>query len=992
MYKLNNLNMMKKTLLLTIMLLSAVLGGTAWGQSLLTVCNDVNDSNDNVPFLTTFNDWSSGVTSEFVIPAELLTPMGIGSTITSLKFYMDDDDECHGSVDDNLDATWIVYLCEIESCTLDKIESPEDRVIVYRGEVDASDIEMTIEFTENYYLYNGGHLLIGTCIEEEGSGCPPVCFLGEEHDKAAYYNIPYYGGGNVNFIPKTTFTYVSPAVSCITPTGVNISDVAKTSATVSWTSESGNFNIKYKKTADPDVTGNWETTTSTTTSCLLEDLDSETEYEVQVQAVCSATSQSDWTSSVTFTTMEAHPIPTNLNVTSITNSSALISWTGYDESYTLAYRNSPYFIKEGFECGTLPTGWSCTGSNAWKVGYGDDSGITQPHSGNYNAKRNNGGSYDYLITPEMDLSHVSNVYLSCYYINRDEYINEEYKHDFFGIYYRINGGSWIELFYTEDAHDEWIYYTMASLPNLADHYQIGFRFCSNFGCGVALDDVVIGITGSNPSWNTENNNITNEYLNLSGLGSGTYYEVKVKNNERVDYSDTYVFNTSPKVYSTTSDWGDMTVTSIDNVRISAAVTIPNGTVAQANTITLDGGSITIEDGGQLIASNSVAATVKKSIADPTKDGDYGHWYTISTPVHKDATDNVVISETNLTSMGASNYDMFYLDETQGKWINQKTSGTGFSNMYVGQGYLYRNNGTDLVITGNTNFGDIEYTLTKDGSGDIAGFNLIGNPYPHDINLKHITYSKGENLNGCYVLSDAGAWGSELDGDATISPYQGFLVQADVDDKVATFHETAQRGAKSNGDNIKFMVANSQYEDVAYALFDKGFGLSKINHRNAAIPMLYINQEDADYAIATMSDDTKSFNLNFKAMTTGKYTLSYKAAGNFSYLHVIDRLTGEDVDMLLEGEYSFIASPIESENRFIVRLEYSAGSEISECSIFAYQSGNDIIVNGEGELQIFDMMGRRVLKQYVSGVETINLQLNGVYIFRLNEKTQKIVVK
>ena len=496
------------------------------------------------------------------------------------------------------------------------------------------------------------------------------------------------------------------------------------------------------------------------------------------------------------------------------------------------------------------------------------------------------------------------------------------------------------------------------------------------------------------------------YFTIS-IGDNDFIKVEDPSEFEADLLEDYYFNKSDdsyiqvpiKIFTTSGEWDDTDnwqdserPNGTDDVIINDNVTIPSNVIAQAATITLDGGSITIEDGGQLICSNSVAATVKKTITDPTKAEDYGHWYTISTPVHKDATDNVVISETNLTSMGASNYDMFYLDETQGTWINQKTSGTGFSNMYVGKGYLYRNNGTDLEITGNTNTGDVAYTLTKDGSGDIAGFNLIGNPYPHDINLKHITYGSGDNLVGFYRLSNAGAWGSELGETEPIHSYEGFLVQADVDDKVATFHETAQRGAKSNGDNIKFMVANSQYEDVAYALFDKGFGLSKINHRNADIPMLYINQEGADYAIATMSDDTKSFNLNFKAMTTGKYTLSYKADGNFSYLHVIDRLTGEDVDMLLEGEYSFIASPIDSENRFIVRLEYSAGSEISESSIFAYQSGNDIIVNGEGELQIFDMMGRRVSTQYVSGVETINLQLNGVYIFKLNEKTQKIVVK
>ena len=401
-------------------------------------------------------------------------------------------------------------------------------------------------------------------------------------------------------------------------------------------------------------------------------------------------------------------------------------------------------------------------------------------------------------------------------------------------------------------------------------------------------------------------------------------------------------------------------------------------------------NIYIADGGQLYA-NSVIATVQKTITSASsKDADQ-HWYTIATPVHKGSYDYVEIGETNLTS---GEYDMFYLDETKGQWINQKTvgGGTGFDNMDVARGYLYRSNVTSLEIAGNTNTGDaITYTLTKTGDGAISGFNLIGNPYPHDINLKHITYSKGENLNGCYILSDAGAWSSELAADATISPYQGFLVQADVNDKVATFHETAQRGAKSNGDNIKFIVANSEYSDATYALFDDCFGLNKINHRNSDIPMLYINQNNEDFAIAPMSDDTKSFNLNFKAKTTGRYTLSYKAKGEFNYLHIIDRITGEDVDMLLEGEYSFIASPNDSDKRFIVRLGYNAGNETSD-DIFAYQSGNDIVVNGEGELQVFDVTGRMVKIQRINGVQTINLNTQGVYIFRLNEKTQKIVVE
>ena len=160
-------------------------------------------------------------------------------------------------------------------------------------------------------------------------------------------------------------------------------------------------------------------------------------------------------------------------------------------------------------------------------------------------------------------------------------------------------------------------------------------------------------------------------------------------------------------------------------------------------------------------------------------------------------------------------------------------------------------------------------------------------------------------------------------------------------------------------------------------------------------MLYIPQAGDNYALAMMSDDTKAFNLNFKAMSMGQYTLSLKANGEFDYIHIIDLLTGEDVDMLLEGKYTFIGTPSDSDNRFIVKLAYNSGSTTSIDESFAYQSGSDIHVTGSGELQIFDVTGRMVMTTTVNGAETINLSAHGVYIFRLigtEIKTQKIVVR
>ena len=222
--------------------------------------------------------------------------------------------------------------------------------------------------------------------------------------------------------------------------------------------------------------------------------------------------------------------------------------------------------------------------------------------------------------------------------------------------------------------------------------------------------------------------------------------------------------------------------------------------------------------------------------------------------------------------------------------------------------------------------------------------------------------------------------------------EGILVQATNAGKLRIYNSTTPPSSKANNDNIMFTVANNTYEDVAYAWFDKVVGLNKINHRNSEIPMIYINQNDENFAIASIGDDTKAFNLNFKAMTMGKYTLGMKANGNFDYLHIIDRLTGEDIDMLLDGEYSFIASPSDNDARFFVKLAYNPGNNISENEFFAYQNGNDVIVNGEGELHVFDVTGRMIATQRVNGVETINIPSQGVYIFKLNEKVQKIVVR
>lgn len=415
----------------------------------------------------------------------------------------------------------------------------------------------------------------------------------------------------------------------------------------------------------------------------------------------------------------------------------------------------------------------------------------------------------------------------------------------------------------------------------------------------------------------------------------------------------------------------------------------------------DPANLIIEDGGQLIlkdGDDDVAATVKKNITAPTSwtQNDKTGWYAISSTV------GTISDITSVSNFANQTFDLYKYVESSNVgygWINYNNPAqtSTFGGLVNGQGYLYaRQNGATVSFTGNVNHTDVELTgLTANNTANenLRGIHLIGNPYTHNIYKGvALTATKGAMSSTYYRLDGNNLWVVESD-DNPIGPGQGFLVKVtDGTDLTFTNNASAPGSSKANNDYIRFAVSNSEYEDATFALFQKGEGLRKINHRNTEAPMIYISQNDANYASATMDDDTKSFNLNFEAKTMGQYKLSYKVNGEFNYLHVIDRATGEDIDMLLEGSYSFIGSPMDNPSRFIVRLGYLPNYDDNGQDIFAYQNGNDIVVSGEGELQIFDVMGRKVSTMNIYGIETVNGLAQGVYIFRLEGKTQKIVVR
>jgi hypothetical protein len=444
---------------------------------------------------------------------------------------------------------------------------------------------------------------------------------------------------------------------------------------------------------------------------------------------------------------------------------------------------------------------------------------------------------------------------------------------------------------------------------------------------------------------------------------------------------------------------DAAVNTLTIDRYTDLYILSNSTLTVAGPITAnENARIAIVEGGQLIQNNTgVQAYLNKNITQWTTSPDNG-WHAISSAVNE-------VGFPDILYLTSATNNVYRYNEATTTWENCKDSGNEFSSLENGRGYLYRKNDSQaLLFHGDLNVGDVDYKLSYTASaGNLAGFHLIGNPYSHNI-------YKGDNgaipntylQDGFYTLSTAGGWVAGIDNETPIKPLEGILVQAKptADGETLTMSDVTtgyvDPAGKDMEKSIAITVRDAEYSDAAYVFFKKGHGLNKIEHKNADIPMLYVINDGESFAIADMNDGNDVINLGFEAKTLGHYTIDINADGDFDYLHLIDKITGEDVDMLEEEEYTFVGSPSDSEARFVVRLNATSTGEVTESETFVYQNGNEIIVNGSGLLQVYDVMGRLVMRQEI--VDNQSIDISGlprcVYIFRLtgnNVRTQKLAV-
>ncbi len=361
----------------------------------------------------------------------------------------------------------------------------------------------------------------------------------------------------------------------------------------------------------------------------------------------------------------------------------------------------------------------------------------------------------------------------------------------------------------------------------------------------------------------------------------------------------------------------------------------------------------------------------------------GGYYLIASPIGQ-------VSPEDVTNMLENNYDLYYFDQSHAlEWVNYK-SGEGFD-LEPGMGYLYANSeNVTLTFTGAPYEGNGTVTLVKNDNANFPGWNLVGNPFAQTAYVDKPFYTMNED-------------GSELiavEGNE-VAAMEGVFVVAEENGETMTF-STEPIDAKGQ------IVLNVSKDDRGNAIDRaivrfQGNMLPKfmLNEENTK---MYISNEGNDFAVVRSSKSGR-LPVNFEPAEKGTYNISVNTENlNMKYLHLVDNLTGADIDLLRTPSYRFDANTTDYADRFVLvfKVAHNPFHQLvfkDDTNTFGFFSNGEWIINNEGDaiLQVVDVNGQIMSNEEINGSVSKHIDAApGVYMLRLIKgkdiMVQKIVIK
>ena len=677
----------------------------------------------------------------------------------------------------------------------------------------------------------------------------------------------------------------------------------------------------------------------------------------------------------------------------------------YGVSATVNISNS---YTEGFENGgNLPEGWTIyhtktTSTYDWiPTTYAYNQ---YPIVGNYAVYSNTNGNGStaygdfYLVAPLYDLTGAVNPQLT-FYRHSPDYYTSNYSTTSWTNTLKVfvstesATGPWTEVYSNNNNTIAWSQETV-SLAGYEDK-QVYIAFCTNVNYGrcTAIDNVVF------PSISISSESAVNWSAPVEKKASIEFTAAEDNDWNNPNNWSTGVVPTGENVLisanAVVSSEAD-----VENLKLQSgcSLTVKNGGALTVTGTITNNGSIVLNDGGQIFQSNeNVYVTYNMNIVNPTTWGvSEDGWQFIASPFNGSS----IINFTGF-SWAPKSYDLYKYDGTAegAEWNNHKDG--GFEEAFVnGRGYLASYETLDKAtlsgyLYNKDYFNFTEVTYTAGEGNELANFHLLGNPFPFNMDWSNVAL---ENVYPAFATVDTltGGYVKSIESGITTIPVgDGFFVEAIADDPSISYGTASKsRGEKYEYINVIASGRQGSNNVIIKLAGKEEKGFSKLENLNQSIADIYVKNNGRQYSVLGYDRDVTEIELFFDAKEMGNYNISIVPNGKFQNVTLVDRKTGAETNMLLDS-YSFTATANENPDRFFIRLDNGQSAIDGN---FVYQSGDELIVEAEGTIQIIDVMGRMV---YNNDVESSNNRINvsnlkgATYIVRnISEnvvRTQKIVI-
>ncbi|MDD2964861.1 MAG: hypothetical protein PHQ65_05830 [Bacteroidales bacterium] len=290
-----------------------------------------------------------------------------------------------------------------------------------------------------------------------------------------------------------------------------------------------------------------------------------------------------------------------------------------------------------------------------------------------------------------------------------------------------------------------------------------------------------------------------------------------------------------------------------------------------------------------------------------------------------------------------------------------------------------------------NTGDLSLPFGVTYSGNLHGYNLVGNPYPSGLDVSAVSTWGSEISSDVYVWDQA--FGNYRTTVTTIPPAQGFFIRTTGNGPTLTIPNSARVHTsdplyKSEVLNqLTLSLSGNGYGDEAFirfaegssATFDHSFDTPK-KMGLAEAPQLFSvvasdNFTDLTRNVLPRIEGNETVHLSFLAGNSGSFILEASGIESFSddvVITLVDQLTNTTQVLSQNPVYSFNGSPVDDPARFLVLFDdYTASQSVSATyNIVVFTVGHTVKLlvpeDYTGTVTMTDMLGRVVWRQPLAG--------------------------